>query len=101
MSKRKTYEIKLSAAVVFAGAIARANSTIIVDEATAKDLLRRGKGTVVGGHDDQADTGNDNDMDLSRLNKAQLVEVAQQLGVPIADSMTKAEIVAEIEAAAA
>lgn len=99
MSKRKTYEIKLTAAVVIGGEIARAKSSVIVDEATAKDLLRRGKGTLVAGHDDQADA--DSDVDLASLNKAQLVDVAEQLGIEGAANMTKAGIIEAIEAAEA
>lgn len=97
----KKYTLKLTAAVVVAGAIARAGSTVDLAEADAKDLLRRGKATLVDGIDAPADRDAEA-VDLHKLNKDQLVDVAQQLGlVSVTGSMTKAEIMEAIEAAAA
>lgn len=44
----KTYTLKMTSAVVISGNIVRAGSTVEVDEATAKDFLRRGKAELPG-----------------------------------------------------
>lgn len=43
---QKTYLLKLTAAVALAGVIHRAGAEVSVDEATAKNLLHRGKAVL-------------------------------------------------------
>lgn len=95
------YELKLTRAMVIEGAVIRAGTRVRLDEATAKDFLRRGKAELVSAPaDDNSDTGSDQGVDLSRMNKAQLVQVAEGVGIEGAENMTKAEIIAAIESAA-
>lgn len=99
----KTYELKLTRAMVIAGGVVRAGTKVNLDVATAKDFLRRGKAELVGGariEDAADDARTENEVDISKLNKPQLVELAQQLGlVSVSMDMTKPEILAAIEAA--
>lgn len=99
----KTYKLKLTSAMVIAGGVVRAGASVDVDEVTAKDFLRRGKAELVSkpaaSHQEEHQGDQDNEVDLSRMNKAQLVEVAAGLGIEGADDLTKAEIIAAIEAA--
>lgn len=96
----KKYEIKLTSALVIDGRVVRAGTKIAADEATAKDFLRRGKAELVSAPE-APEVGDDDveQVDLSNLNKDQLVDVAEQLGVEGVGKMTKAEIIAAIEAA--
>lgn len=51
----KQYALKLTAAVALAGVIHRAGSTVEVDEATAKNLLHRGKAELATEQQDAAE----------------------------------------------
>jgi len=93
----KTYELKLTSAMVIEGGVVRAGTRVRLDEATAKDFLRRGKAELVSA---PADDGDDQGVDLSRMNKSQLLEVAEQMGVEASDDMTKAQIIEAISGAA-
>lgn len=98
----QTYRLKLTRAMVVEGNVVRAGTEVTLDEATAKDFLRRGKAELVAVIDqtEAADADQaDETPDLSRLNKSQLLELAGQLGVEADDSMTKAQIIAAIEGA--
>ncbi|AWM87369.1 Rho termination factor N-terminal domain-containing protein [Microvirga sp. 17 mud 1-3] len=92
----KTYELKLTRAMVIEGGVVRAGTRVMLDEAVAKDFLRRGKAELVSA---PADDGDGGQVDLGKLNKAQLLEVAEQLGIQDAADMTKAQLVEAIEAA--
>lgn len=97
----KTYELKLTRAMVIQGGVVRAGTKVSLDEPTAKDFLRRGKAELISApaNDDRDDC--DQGVDLSRLNKTQLVDLAGQLGIEGAGDLTKAQLVAAIEAAGA
>lgn len=95
------YELKLTRAMVIEGAVIRAGTKVHLDKNTAKDFLRRGKAELVSEPAGDTDhNGGDQDVDLSRMNKGQLVQVAEGVGVEGAENMTKAEIIAAIESAA-
>lgn len=70
-----------------------------VDEASASfELMARdGSFTRIGVETSAAET-DEAAVDRSGLSKKQLFEEAAKLGVPVTEQMTKAEIVAEIEA---
>lgn len=98
----KTYELKLTRAMVIDGGVVRAGTKVTLDKATATDFLRRGKAELISAPAEDTDQGDhaDQGADISKLNKQQLVELAQQLGLAsVSGDMTKAEIVAAIEAA--
>ena len=106
----------ITAAVVISGTIAPAGSIVEVTEGEAKDLLARGKARLATAEDGVdlnavssagqegggAAGGGEEQVALSKLNKAQLVEAAKALGViSVGEANTKAEIIAAIEAAKA
>lgn len=91
----KSFVLKLSSAIALDGDVVRAGSLVEVDEPTAKNLLHRGKATLATAEDGADD---EDGVDLSKLNKAQLLEHAAANGVEADDSLTKAQIIAAIEA---
>lgn len=94
----KTYTLKLTSAMVIAGGVVRAGTTVELDQATAKDFLRRGKAELISAPAEAEQPAQDDaEVDLSKLNKAQLVEVAEQLNIEGAAGMTKAELLEAIE----
>lgn len=93
----KTVTLKLASAIAIDGDVVRAGSLVEVDEALAINLLNRGKATLATA-EDGVEFGAEDDTDLSRLNKAQLLEHAKANGVDVDDSLTKAQIIAAIEA---
>lgn len=96
----KSYVLKLTSAVAIDGAISKAGSLVELSELEAKNLLARGKGVLATAEDgldlddEQAEPGTD----LAKLNKADLLDLAKTKGVDVADGMTKAQIIAAIEA---
>lgn len=95
----KSYVLKLAGAVAIDGQISRAGSLIEVSEMEAKNLLHRGK-AVLATAEDGVEQHEDEDQgeDLSKLNKAELLEHAKGLGVEVSDGMTKAQIIDAIAA---
>lgn len=95
----KSYVLKLTSAVAIDGQISRAGSLIEVSEAEAKNLLHRGK-AVLATIEDGVDQHEDEDQgeDLGKLNKTQLLDLAKEQGVEVADGMTKAQIIEAIQA---
>ncbi|MDH0008385.1 hypothetical protein N5J48_12345 [Acinetobacter ursingii] len=90
--------IALTSAVVIAGEIRKAGQEVEVDEALAKDLLHRGRGTLV-----EADLNEEQDeeVDLATLTKAQLIEFAQhEYELELDASLTKEKLIEAIQAAA-
>lgn len=98
----KTYVLKLTSALVIAGAICRAGSLVEVSEAEAKNFLHRGKAvlaTEADGVERQPDPMAAGDTELSKFNKAELLAFAKENGVEVSDGMTKAQILDAIDAA--
>ncbi|BBF76061.1 hypothetical protein [Acinetobacter ursingii] len=94
----KTIVIALTTAVVISGEIHKAGDQIEVDEALAKDLLNRGRGTLVeADHEDNQDI----EIDLAKMTKAQLLEFAQhEYELELDASLTKEKLIEAIQAAA-
>lgn len=99
----KSIILKVVSAIVVDGIVARAGQLIEVSEAEARNLLHRGKCELAAADDDAPAGGGDDDalVNLSKLNKAQLLEMAAELALEVSDKNTKAEIIAAIEAAQA
>lgn len=95
----KTIFLVLTSAIAISGAICRKDSLVEVSELEAKNLLARGKARLATAEDGApiADEDGGDAVDLSKLNKAQLAELATSLGIEPGD-MTKAELVEAIEA---
>lgn len=96
VKKVSTVLIALTSAVAIDGEICVAGSQVEVDQDLAKDLLNRGRGTLVEVSDEHgSDTGAE-EIDLTKLNKAQLVELAVEYGIESPDSFTKAQLIEQI-----
>lgn len=99
----KSIFLVLTSAIAIDGAIARAGSLVEVSELEAKNLLHRGKARLATAEDgapadESADSESDKP-DLSRMNKAQLLEFCAANQIEVNDSMTKAQILAAVEEA--
>lgn len=97
----KSYVLKLTSAIVVDGGIVKAGALVELSEAEAKNLLSRGKAvlaTASDGYDGNDDDDETSGVDLSRLNKTQLQEIAKGHGIAFEDSTTKAQLIAAIEA---
>lgn len=90
----KSVLLKLTSAIVIAGAIAKAGEVVEVTELEAKNLLARGKGVL---NDEQH--ADEVDLDLSKKTKDQLLEIADNLEIEGASKMNKAQLIEAIEAA--
>lgn len=90
----KSVLIKLTSAIAISGAIAKAGEVVEVTELEAKNLLARGKGKL---NDEQpADT---DDLDIEKMTKDQLIDLADQMEIEGAAKMTKAQLIEAITAA--
>lgn len=87
--------IALTSAVVIEGVIRKKGDEVEVSHALAQDLLRRGRGTLVEGVEDEQE------VDLATLTKAQLVEFAlHEYELELDASLTKEKMIEAIQAAA-
>ena len=97
----KSYVLKLTSAIVVDGEIIRAGNLVELSEPEAKNLLGRGKAvlaTAADGYHGADDYDETSGVDLSKLNKAQLQDIANGHGIEFEDSTTKAQLIAAIEA---
>ena len=95
MVKKLSVVIALTSAVAIDGVICVAGSQVEVDQDLANDLLNRGRGTLVEGGDEEQE------IDLSTLTKAQLIEFAlNEYEVELDASLTKEKLIEAIQAAA-
>lgn len=96
VKKVSTVLIALTSAVAIDGEICVAGSQVEVDQDLAKDLLNRGRGTLVEVSDEYGSNTEAEEIDLTKLNKAQLVELAVEYGIESPDSFTKAQLIEQI-----
>lgn len=85
--------LKLTSAIVVDGEVMKKGSLIEVSEAEAKNLLHRGKAEL---HDVQP-VGEE--IDITKLNKDQLIDLAEQHEIEGANKMTKAQLIEAINSA--
>lgn len=90
----KSVLLKLTSAIAIGGAVARAGEVVEVTELEAKNLLSRGKGVL---HDEQP--AHEDDLDIKKMTKDQLLAHAEGLELEVDDKMTKAQLIEAIEAA--
>ncbi|MCX9104006.1 hypothetical protein [Aeromonas veronii] len=103
----KSYILKVVSAIAMGGEIipaskpGQAPNLIEVSEAEAKNLLHRGKAVLATEEDgvEQEEHAESEEVELSKLSKIELLEVAKRDGIPVADGMTKAQIIEAIDAA--
>lgn len=96
----KNYVLKLTSAIVVDGEIVRAGNLVELSEPEAKNLLGRGKAvlaTAADGYDQGNADEETSGVDLSRLNKVQLQDIAKGHGIESTDQTTKAQLIAAIE----
>lgn len=89
-----SYVLKLTSAIVIDGEVMKSGALVEVTEAEAKNLLSRGKAEL---HSEQP--ADESHFDLSKMNKGQLLEIADNLEIEGADKMNKAQLIEAIEAA--
>lgn len=101
----KTIFLKLTSAIAIDGQIIPASkpgrpSVVEVSELEAKNFLDRGK-AILATAEDGAPVGDDDheQLDLSKLKKPQLVELAKELGIEGAEDLKVEELRDAIEAA--
>lgn len=90
----KSVLIKLTSAIAISGAIAKAGEVVEVTELEAKNLLARGKGKLNAEQPADAD-----DLDIEKMTKDQLIDLADQMEIEGAAKMTKAQLIEAITAA--
>lgn len=95
----KTYTLLITSALVITGAVYRAGDLVEINEIDAKQILARGKATLADEQPNMApeDIGASAPINLGRLNKAKLTEMAVGLGIDVTDAMTNKEIINAIE----
>ncbi|MFC6053885.1 hypothetical protein A6M14_09625 [Acinetobacter sp. Ac_877] len=98
MVKKITVVIALTSAVAIDGEIRIAGEEVEVDQELAKDLLTRGRGVLV---EDNSSSIEEDEVDLSKMTKAQLVEFAlQEYELELDASLTKDALIEAIQTAA-
>ncbi|MGX5834778.1 hypothetical protein ACWIJ6_11665 [Aeromonas piscicola] len=97
----KSYVLKLTSAIAIDGQIHKPGSLVEVSEAEAKNFLHRGKAVLATAEDgvEQGEHAEYEEIEISKLSKIELLEVAKRDGIPVADGMTKAQIIEAIDAA--
>lgn len=95
-SKTPKYVVVLTAATVIEGTIRKRGEQVELTKAEAENLLYRGRAEVVGA--DEVDE--DQVVDLGKMKKPELVELATEYGIENADSLTVDQLREEIKAAA-
>lgn len=89
----KSVLLKLTSAIAISGAIAKAGEVVEVTELEAKNLLARGKGVL---NDEQPVA--EEDHDITKMTKDQLLAIADQLEIEGAAKMNKTQLIEAIEA---
>lgn len=95
---RETIFLVLTSAIAIDGGICRAGSLVEVSELEAKNFLHRGKARLATAEDGAPVDDEPEAVDLSKLNKAKLLEFCAANQITADEGMTKAEILAAIEA---
>lgn len=96
----KSIYLKLTSAIGIDGNVCRAGSIVEVSELEAKNLLSRGKAVLATEADGVPVPGEAEDLlpDFSKMNKAELLQFCAANDIQADEGMTKAEILAAIEA---
>lgn len=89
-----SFVLKLTSAIAVDGEVMKAGSLIEVSEIEAKNLLSRGKAEL---HSEQPPS--DEDLDIEKMTKDQLLDIAEQMEIDGAAKMNKAQLIEAIKAA--
>jgi hypothetical protein len=95
---RQTIFLVLTSAIAIDGGICRAGSLVEVSELEAKNFLHRGKARLATAEDGAPVDDEPEALDLSKMSKAKLLDFCEASQITADDGMTKAEILAAIEA---
>lgn len=111
--KEQPVALRVTSAFAYEGAIVTKGAVVEVPEDLAKDLLRRGKAELATEDDakpakptEQPATpiaqppADASPSELEKLTKAELLEMAKNLGVEVSASDSKAKLIATLEAKA-
>ena len=90
MVERKTYNIRLTAAIVRDGHVVKAGTIIGCGAQQAKNLMDRGKGRL-------ADEQPGDEDDLSNYKVPELKEMAAEAGIQGCEQMKKADLIKALE----
>lgn len=94
VKKKNTVSVALTAAVAIDGEICVAGSKLQVEQDLAKELLNRGRCTLVEASEEQ---GTDvEEVDLAKLNQQQLIELAIEYGIENPESLTVSQLIEKI-----
>lgn len=95
----KSYVLFLTSAIVVDGGIVKAGQMVELSEPEAKNLLSRGKARLATADDGYEGADDESSgVDLSKLKKAQLQEIAKGHEIEFDDKTTVAQLIAAIEA---
>lgn len=95
----KSYVLFLTSAIVVDGGIVKAGQMVELSEPEAKNLLSRGKARLATADDGYEGSDDESSgVDLSKLKKAQLQEIAKGHEIEFDDKTTVAQLIAAIEA---
>lgn len=95
----KSYVLFLTSAIVVDGGIVKAGQLVELSEPEAKNLLSRGKARLATADDGYEGADDESSgVDLSKLKKAQLQEIAKGHEIEFDDKTTVAQLIAAIEA---
>lgn len=95
----KSYVLFLTSAIVVDGGIVKAGQLVELSEPEAKNLLSRGKARLAAADDGYEGADDESSgVDLSKLKKAQLQEIAKGHEIEFDDKTTVAQLIAAIEA---
>lgn len=95
----KSYVLFLTSAIVVDGGIVKAGQLVELSEPEAKNLLSRGKARLATADDGYEGADDESSgVDLSKLKKAQLQEIANGHEIEFDDKTTVAQLIAAIEA---
>lgn len=85
MSKAPKYAVKLTAATMIEGELRKRGETVELTKAEAENLLYRGRAEII-------ETGEDEELNLSKMKKPELVKLATEYGIENPDLLTVDEL---------
>lgn len=85
MSKAVKYAVILTAATVIEGVIRKRGAQVELSKAEAENLLYRGRAEII-------DSGEDEELNIGKMKKPELVKLATEYGIENPDSLTVDEL---------
>lgn len=95
----KSIFLVLTSAIAIDGSICKAGALVEVSELEAKNFLHRGKARLATAEDGVPERDEEEAPDVSKMNKAELLQFCAANNIEADNDMTKAKILEAIEAA--